>query len=398
MIENIIFNLLAFSLFVIMFFKMIKRNDTTYVSILLIQSIGIAINFIFIIFEIPIAIVTKVIIYLLSVILPLLLLIGEYKGINCIEIFYIMLARTMLIFKNTKLAKSILIKLLNKCKNSYWAHKMLAEIYEQEGGMRKALDEYIKALENNRKDYEIYYKIAYLFNELNKKDEAVTILTGLLKKKPENFKATQLLGDILCESGNYKEALSVYMNARKYNSNNYDLYYNLGMVYTMLNDFNNAKIYYNKAAQINTLLYNAYYDIGQINLLAGDLEEAEKYFNQSLNGEDISPMAYYNLAKIYMLRGEKDKAINFVNLAIELDSVYMNAALEESIFIPIKGSIRCNNIIDDEDIEQRKTKFTDKEKKVYKHLDETYEIVEKFNINTIKAQPQKTNEIEKQRE
>lgn len=300
-------------------------------------------------------------------------------------------------FNNNKLAKTLLVKATELKNESAKVHRLLAQIYEKEGGMRKSLDEYIKAVENNKKDYNSYYKIAFLLNELDKKDEAATILKSLLKKEPKYFKATQLLGDILCNQENYKEALSVYMNASRYNSSNYDLYYNIGMVYTMLNDFNNAKIYYQRAATLNTLLYNAYYDIGQINLLSGDLEEAEKYFNQSLNGEDISPMSYYNLAKIYMLRGEKENAINFVNLAIELDAMYINTALEEPIFIPIKGSIRCNTL-DDEDIEPRKTKFTNKEKNVFKHLDETYSIIGKMGVNSIKVEKQKITEIEKQRE
>lgn len=397
MVESIIFNLLAFSLFILMFFKMVKRNDTIYVSILLLQAIGIAVNFVFLIFGIPIAIWIKIIVYLLAVVLPLLIIILEYKGINCVEIFYMMLAKVMLFLNNSKTAKNILIKLTIKNKNSYIGHKMLAEIYEKEGGMRKALDEYIKAVDSNKKDYNSYYKIAFLLNELDKKDDAITMLNGLLKKEPTYFKATELLGDILCDKGNYKEALSVYMNAVRYNSNNYYLYYNIGMVYTMLNDFNSAKMYYQKAAELNTLLYNAYYDIGQINLLAGDLDEAEQFFNKSLNGDDISPMAYYNLAKIYMLRGEKEKAVNFVNLAIELDSTYITSALEEPIFSPIKGSIRCNSI-DNEDIEPRKTSFTSKEKEVYKHLDETYGIVGKFSANTMKIDIKKIKENEKQRE
>ena len=395
MVESIIFNLLAFSLFIMMFFKMVKRNDTTYVSILIAQAIGIAISFISIFFGIPIVMFIKVIMYLLAIVLPLLVLLAEFRGINCVELIYIAMAKLMILFNNDKLAKSILIKLVTKYKNSYLAHKLLAEIYEKEGGMRKALDEYIKAVDNNKKDYNSYYKIAFLLKELDKKDEAVTILTSLLKKEPQYIQATELLGDILCDKGNYKEALSIYMNALKYNPNSYDIYYNIGMVYTMLNDFTNAKSYYEKAATLNTLLYNAYYDIAQINLLAGDLEEAEKYFNQSLSGDDISPMAYYNLAKIYMLRGEKDKAINFVNLAIELDALFIHNALEEPIFIPIKGSIRCNTI-DDEDMEPRKTNFTNKEKKVYKHLEETYSIIGKMGINNMKVEMQKENELEKE--
>ena len=46
LVSKILFNLLAVALFVIIFFKMIKKNDTTYVSILIAEAIGIGINFI----------------------------------------------------------------------------------------------------------------------------------------------------------------------------------------------------------------------------------------------------------------------------------------------------------------------------------------------------------------
>ncbi len=39
LIEKLIFNMLAFSLFIIIFAKLIRRNDTTYVGILAIEAI-----------------------------------------------------------------------------------------------------------------------------------------------------------------------------------------------------------------------------------------------------------------------------------------------------------------------------------------------------------------------
>lgn len=68
----------------------------------------------------------------------------------------------------------------------------------------------------------------------------------MLKKKPEHFKCTELLGDILIEQERYKEAISAYTNSLRYNPANYNLYYNLGIAYTMLNDFQRAKEYYEK--------------------------------------------------------------------------------------------------------------------------------------------------------
>ena len=39
LIEKLIFNMLAFSLFIIIFAKLIRRNDTTYVGVLAIEAI-----------------------------------------------------------------------------------------------------------------------------------------------------------------------------------------------------------------------------------------------------------------------------------------------------------------------------------------------------------------------
>ena len=46
MLEKIIFNLFAFTLFILIFIKFIRKNDTSYVYLLIMQFVGIAINFI----------------------------------------------------------------------------------------------------------------------------------------------------------------------------------------------------------------------------------------------------------------------------------------------------------------------------------------------------------------
>jgi len=37
--EKILFNIIAFSMFILMFFKMIRKNDSTYVYILVLQAL-----------------------------------------------------------------------------------------------------------------------------------------------------------------------------------------------------------------------------------------------------------------------------------------------------------------------------------------------------------------------
>ena len=68
--EKIIFNLLAFTLFTVVFMKMIKKNDTSYVYILILEFIGIAINFIELFISIKLNAFFETIMYLFSVFIP----------------------------------------------------------------------------------------------------------------------------------------------------------------------------------------------------------------------------------------------------------------------------------------------------------------------------------------
>ena len=98
-----------------------------------------------------------------------------------------------LLINKPKKAKKILIDLVSKYKGSYIGHKMLGRIYEKEGGMRKAIDEYVQVLDIKKNDYDSYYRISVLLNELGKKEEAIEMLKTLLKNRPQIYKATKML-------------------------------------------------------------------------------------------------------------------------------------------------------------------------------------------------------------
>ena len=198
MVEKILFSLAALLLFLYVFaFKLIKKNDTTYLVILISQAIGILLNFIEIIFNIFTVTASKLIMYFLCLIIPIGVLILESKGINFSEIVYIGISKILLLIGKRKKAKEILMKLVSKYDKSYMGHKMLAEIYEQEGGMRKAIDEYVKVLDIRGNDYKSYFKISKLLKELNKNKEAIEMLSILVKKKPELYEANKMLRRII---------------------------------------------------------------------------------------------------------------------------------------------------------------------------------------------------------
>ena len=111
MIEKIIVSVLAFLLFTYVFiFKLIKRNDTTYFAILIMQAIGILINFIQIIFNIFNGIVFRIIVYLFCIIIPAVVFIIESKNINFSELVSICMSKVFMFFRKNKKGKRYINK------------------------------------------------------------------------------------------------------------------------------------------------------------------------------------------------------------------------------------------------------------------------------------------------
>lgn len=400
MLEKIIFNVLALALFTITFLKLIRKNDTSYIYVLALEFVGLAINFIELFFSIKLSIILKIIIYIFSIIIPgIMLWIEKVKKIDFPELFNVTIAQILSAFGKQEQAKKMIMDFLNKNPNSYIAHKWLAEFYEKEGNYDAAISEYMRVTDIKRNDFVSTYKLCEVLNKNKQNQEAINLLEEILKQKPEYEKASNLLGEIFFEEEMYKEAISVYMSALRYNPGSYDLYYSLGMAYTMINDFQRAKEFYSRAAEINTLAYNAKLNLGQIALIYGDLDEAEQWFIQAGKQEDLEAGSYYYLSQIALLKGDEDKAKNYMNVAVQLDPKVYKQAQRDPVFTPIKEKI--NPPEENKENEKNKT-LSKKEKSVNRHLMKTCILVKNLSKEDIRnAKANRQNEIdidEKQKE
>lgn len=375
MIEKIIVTLVSFILFIYVFiFKMIKKNDTNYIIILGIEAIGILINFIQIIFGVLKTGFFNGIVYIFSIIIPIGVFLLEYKHINVSEMMYVLFSKICLLFGNAKKAKDLLINLSKMYPNSYFAHKMLAEIYEKEGGMRKAIDEYVKVLDIKRNDYKSYYRISILLRDLGRNKQAIQMLENLLKVKPEHCPASEMLAELLIESEEYKKAITVINKALKIYENKEELIYNLGISYAKTNDFSLAKKCFEKVVSLNNQHYNAYYRLGQIALLYRDFDMAESYFLNSTYNEKEAK-SYYELTKIYMMKNQKDKAGASIEKAINADHNFYKIAKEEPMLLPIKQFIKKP----EQTVETKPKEETKKEKMIEEYLNDTYNLTKILN-------------------
>ena len=344
----------------------------------------------------------EIIVCFLSIVIPIAMILLKKATGNVKELLTINFVRFYLMIGNTKLAKKLLIDLVTRNPESYNGHKMLAMIYEKEGGQRKAVDEYARAIEIQPKDYETYLKVATLLTDLDKKDEAIETLANLLNKKPDYPEATIALGDLLIEKQDFKEAANIYNEALKYNPTSFDLNYNLGIVYTMLNDFSNAKLYYEKSAQLNSMVYNTKYSLAEIAIMYKELEEAEKYLWEIVDDEELGADAYLELAKIYLIKNDKEKAIQYANVAIQENPKRIVEKIKKDVNFAIiiaKLSIPFNLEVE----EEKETKLSKKEIMAKEHLEETVEITKKIGYTDFKVEKNNIKElkqknIEKERE
>ena len=386
LVEQLIFTVLSFFVFIVTFYKMIKSNDTSYVFFLILSALGILLNLIEVIGSIKMGLVIKILMYIFAVIIPIIIIILEKFHLRVMERLNIFKAKMYFKMGNNKKAKQLLIKLFENYPNSYQAHKLLAEIYESEGGGRKAIDEYVQAIDINKKDFDSYFKVATLLNEMDKKQEATQMLANLLSKKPDYKEATILYGDLLIDQQMYKEAARAYHEALKYNQFDFDLNYNIAIVYTMMNDFQNAKMFYDKSAEINSLNYNCKYYLAEIALICKEIEEAEKKFMQTIDDEELAPDSYYELSKIALIRGDKERAIQYANTAIDLNPKKIAEKIKkEAIFIPIIAKLSIPfNLEQNQEAEERKPKLSKKEIEAKEQLEKMFELTRQLSYNDIR--------------
>ena len=113
-------------------------------------------------------IVETIIIVAIIVLALFLFLYIMLKGKIISEKFKTFKLKVLLLVGSDEIAKKYALKIVDKFPKNYFAHKTLGQLYEKEGNNSVALDEYIRAVELNEKDYEMHFKVAELLQKTEK--------------------------------------------------------------------------------------------------------------------------------------------------------------------------------------------------------------------------------------
>lgn len=384
MFGAILVTILIIGIFVSTFMRMIKTNNSNYVYALCIEFFGILTDFVSLLFLKGISESSYVIIIMCSIVIPACIFLLNYKKIKISDIINL-----IRISFNKEDKKNILIDMIEKNPKNVFAHKMLAEYYEQNKEYENAEIEYYRVIDLEPNDYKMGCKLANILHKNKKDEDAIKILNIVLGEHPGIFDASKIMGLIYYDNQQFKEAAIIFNECLKQNPSKYELYYMLGMTYTRLNDFHLANDFYKKAALINSYSDISNLNLGQINLIFRDYESAEKYFYETIKSDDeyLQAYSYFYLAKIRLFQGREKEAIQYANLALEIYPKIFKMMEKSNDFIIIIAKLRKEK---DKDVS---IKISDEEIENIEHLNQTEILVEKL-ANPINYKAKEKNDID----
>ena len=155
--------------------------------------------------------------------------------------------------------------------------------------------------------------------QINKEmyDEAISLLSKVINKNPNNETAFILRAAALKEISLYPQALEDYTSLIALNPQ--AIYYNRrGLIYEEFADWANAKKDYSSALLLNPNLAVSYNNRGYVNMKMGKYDEAKKDFELALKSSSVLPTAAINYAGYYWtVKRDKRNMYKYLDKALK---------------------------------------------------------------------------------
>lgn len=130
--------------------------------------------------------------------------------------------------------------------HSFVGYANLTRYYEKVGDTTKAIDTFLRAIENVPDSDKItaYDNVAYLYGLRGDSEKSILYYTKELELSPDSTRAFLGLGNNYTALKDYPKALSFYELALSTDRNNAEIYYNMALIYELTGDVKAASKYY----------------------------------------------------------------------------------------------------------------------------------------------------------
>lgn len=380
----ILFILISILLIIFTYIKATKNSNKIYFGILVVDSIFLLTLIFTYAIKKEVSVASSILAGIFCFIIPTFIFVSETLGYDLIEFLVIIVSKIYIKRNKVQKAENLIYSYLEKNPYSFNIHKKLAKTYLIQGALRKALDEYIIAI-NIEEDIDSYLQIARIYCDLNKEEEAIKALDYILSKNPDDEDILRELAEIYLVKNNFKLSLKLYDKVLAINPSNADALFKKACINIVLNNFGKAKLDLIASDEIKKNKLAKLY-IAQIELIENDIEKSVELFKELLDDEKYKPYVLYELARIAVYKEQESKAVSYINEAVKLKPYLYKRAMSDDIFYNIKNYFVKDKKLEElikTDERQRRIK---KIEKLKKEISENEEI--EINLNKM------TNKIE----
>ncbi|HEY3131545.1 MAG TPA: TonB family protein [Acidobacteriota bacterium] len=153
-------------------------------------------------------------------------------------------------FEEALAVYSELVRLDPKYRSIGKAYEEMGWVLTQLHRESEALDAFLRSVESNPADENVYIRALALFITLKKDDGAVEFAKRVLSEHPNFEKFRFALAEIHLQSGRFRDAIDLYLEALKADPDNEIMYELLGRAYHAHKDYEEAVNAYRKALQL----------------------------------------------------------------------------------------------------------------------------------------------------
>lgn len=181
----------------------------------------------------------------------------------------------------------------------------MAKLYKELGKNEQALDEYIYILSATEENFTVFLELADIYSEMNNTSAAINVLKRALHIYPDNLEVIQIIADTYLELEDFVKAENYFERLVEADPQNIENNVNLAKVYLHLDKIEKTKeilLNVEKIAPNSTEVLTA---MAGFCTFTRDFEKAKNYCTRIIQKLPKSPLGYRKLAQLYEAMGEK---------------------------------------------------------------------------------------------
>jgi len=211
----------------------------------------------------------------------------------------------------------ILLKQVPK-KNRLPIYKRLGYLFSKTGEPKKAISFYLKAVDLDKKDSNLYYNLSGLYEKIKKKEKADLYLTKAVSLKSGDVKSRLKLARRLIKRGRVKEAKRHLTEVLKKKPKSINALLLMARIAEKQGEKKNLKKIYKKILLLDSKNETVIYNLAVLEYETGDLDTGLHYFEKYVKLHPKDETVHGILFDIYKKKNNTEKAFKEAQILIGL--------------------------------------------------------------------------------